>query len=114
MIKEMNEASVLAFPADPVAFTEGYSLSILNALASYTVPCITDADCLFSIYKDSGAVIVPRNMNKHLDKYAQEVIKYLNNKNESDRVIAKCTAFAKTKDWKLIAEQMEQEFKSKG
>jgi len=107
IVKELNEASVFAFPADTVAFTEGFSCSTLEALASFTVPVITDMDCLGEVYNDSGAVVVPSPVRPNIKQFTEEVIKGLQNKSHADNVIAKCREFAKQHTWQNTAQKIE-------
>jgi hypothetical protein len=108
MTKQLNEASVLGYTADPVAFSEGYSISILEAHASYTVPVITDADCLGSIYSDSGSIMIPGPIKNKLEDFTKAVIESLTQKEISDQTISKCREFAKQRTWSIIAAKMEK------
>lgn len=77
MVKEMSEASVFISPCDTVAFSEGFSISTLEALASYTIPIVTDVDCLGSIYENSGAIMVNSPIQEHLQEFTNSIIKAL-------------------------------------
>jgi glycosyltransferase involved in cell wall biosynthesis len=106
--KELNEASVFAFSADTVAFTEGFSVSTMESHASYTVPVITGVDCLGSIYNDSGAVVIPSPVRDHLPEFTANVIKGLTDREFADSIISKCKMFAERHTWTKIAEGMDQ------
>lgn len=106
--KEFSEASVFGFSCDTVAFSEGFSVSTLEAHASFTVPVITSQDCLGGIYKNSGCVMIPSPVKNHLDEYSDAVIKSLTDKEFADQRIAKCREFAKEKTWPVIAEKLEK------
>ena len=106
MTKEYNEASVFAFSTDCIAFSEGFSCSTLQSLASFTVPVITSADCLGEIYKDSGAIVVDAPVRDNLDKFTEQVIKSLTDQKYADDVINKCRGFAEKHTWKNTAEQL--------
>lgn len=108
MVKEMNEASVFAFPCDTVATTEGFSVSTLEAHASFTVPVMTDQDCLGSIYNDSGAIVIKSPVRDRLSEFTDAVIKSLTDKNYADSVISKCREFAFEHTWANTAEKIEQ------
>lgn len=113
MTKELNEASVLAYSCDPVVFSEGFSVSTIESIAAGVVPVITDADCLGSIYKDSGALITKTPIKNNLHHFTNNIIKALNDKEFSDDVIKKCKQFAKEHDWKIIAKKIEQVLRGK-
>lgn len=105
--KEFNEASVFAFPCDTVAFSEGFSCSTLESLASFTVPVITSQDCLGSIYKDSGAIVIEAPVKDRLEEYADAVIKALTDKDFADSAISKCREFAKQHTWEQSIKKLE-------
>lgn len=106
MAKELSEASVFAFPFSGVTFTEGFSCSSLESLASFTVPVISDADCLGEVYANSGAIIVKSPIRQNLKEYTQEVIKALKDKDHADKVISKCREFANQHTWKHTADKI--------
>lgn len=110
--KQFSEASVLGFSCDTVAFSEGFSVTTLEAHASFTVPVITDKDCLGSIYNDSGAIVIKDPIKNHLPEFAAAIIKSLNDKEFADSVIEKCRKFANEHSWRECAEKMENIIKS--
>lgn len=108
MAKEISEASVFAFSADTVAFTEGFSVSTMENHAGFTVPVMTNVDCLGSIYKDSGAIMIDSPVGEHLPEFTAGVIKALTDKPFADSVIDKCRKFAENYTWGKIAVGMEK------
>lgn len=98
MIQEFSEASVFAFPCDTIAFSEGFSVSTLEAHASYTQPVITDCDCLGSVYRDSGASMYPVRSAR----FPAGVIAALGM--PPDKA---CRAFAEQHTWTKTAQQLE-------
>ncbi len=107
LAREVSEASVLAYCTDTVSFSEGFSVSTLENLAGFTVPIVSDVDCLGSVYKDSGAVVVKSPIRDNLDEFRNAVIKGLTDKNHADSVISKCRAFAHEHSWSKIAKKMQ-------
>lgn len=107
MAKQMSEASVFPFSCDTVAKTEGFSVSTLESHASFTVPVITDQDCLGSIYENSGCVMIKSPVRKRLTEYADAVIKGLTDRNHANAVIEKCRAFALAHTWTKTAEKLQ-------
>jgi hypothetical protein len=108
MKKELNEASVFGFPCDTTIFSEGFSISTMEAHASFTVPVITDKDCLGQVYKNSGALIVKTPVKDNIDQFRSLVIKSLLDKRFSDAIIDKCRVFAMQNTWDIVAEDMEK------
>jgi glycosyltransferase involved in cell wall biosynthesis len=105
---ELSAASVFAFPCDTIAFTEGFSISTLEAHASYTVPVITDQDCLGSIYNNSGAVVIKSPIRERLSEFSSAVIKSLTDKKFADATIEKCMAFANEHTWAKTTQKLEK------
>lgn len=104
---EFSEACVFGFCCDTVAFSEGFSVSSLEAHASYTVPIIAAQDCLGEVYAESGAIIIDTPVKNNLDKFTGEVIKCLKDKDYSNKIIEKCLDFAKSNTWKIATKKME-------
>lgn len=113
MKKQMNEAEILLYPVDPVAFSEGFSLSILSAHASGVIPVITDADCIGSIYKDSGSLMIEQPIKNKLKEYTELAIKVLTDKKFATEAKDKCKQFANQYLWPDIAKKLEQVIKDK-
>ena len=103
---EMSCASVLAFPVDTITFSEGFSVATLEAHASYTVPIITDKDCMGSVYKNSGAIIIKSPVKDNLSEFTSSVIRALTDKPFADEVISKCMKFAADHTWAKTAEKL--------
>lgn len=114
MVNEMNEASVFAFPCDTVATTEGFSVSTLEAHASFTVPVMTDQDCLGSIYNNSGAIVIKSPVRERLSEFTDNVIRGLTDKPFADNVISKCRKFAYDHTWANTAKMMQDVIVFKG
>lgn len=102
MTREWSEAAVFAYPCDPVAFSEGFSVSSLEAHASGTVPVLWAADCLGGIYGESGCLMLPRG---DLSRWTAAVISALRGL-EAHR-LPLCRQFAKEHTWAHSAKQLE-------
>ncbi len=57
MAKELQAASCLAYPCDPIRYTEGFGCSVLDAAAAGCVPVISDADALPSVHGQAALVL---------------------------------------------------------
>ena len=113
MQKEYSEASVLGFSCDTVSFSEGFSISALEAHASFTVPIIADTDCLGEVYKNSGAIIIKNPIKDHLPDFTNAVIKALTDQKFSNSIIDKCRVFAMQNTWNDITCEIETVIKNK-
>ncbi len=58
MAHELRGAACLAYPCDPVRYTEGFGCSVLDAAAAGCLPIISSADALPSVH-GSAAVGIP-------------------------------------------------------
>lgn len=106
MIEELNKAEILAYSCDPVAFSEGFSCSLLESCAAGVLPITTSADCLGSIY---GGVIPMINppVQQSLSKWVKLVIKGLKDKEWRNETIKKCKEFASNYTWEQSAKKLE-------
>lgn len=80
-----QEVRVFAYPCEPVAFTETFSVATLDACAAGCVPIISDADALGEIYKGPTTIIPGKPRDRigawvscieralELDEYARTV-----------------------------------------
>jgi glycosyltransferase involved in cell wall biosynthesis len=104
--QEWSEAIVLAYPCDTIKYTEGFSVTTLEACASRTLPVISGIDALGHIY-GSCAPIVQAPVVDHLDQFAQLVIKGLTDSKWRDEQTEKCYQFATQYSWPVLAQTLE-------
>jgi glycosyltransferase involved in cell wall biosynthesis len=113
MIEEMSEAQVLAYPCDPYTWTEGFSVTTMEACAAGCVPVITDADALGEIY---GEVVpmVRRYACGRMDTegYVELVVRALNDAKWRKRVVSDTAELAKGYAWPVVAERLERMIKA--
>ena len=64
MAKELGRTEVLAYTCDPVVFTEGFSVAVMDACAAGCVPIISGVDALPEIYWNGPHVIFGRPEEK--------------------------------------------------
>lgn len=57
MAREFQEAKLLAYPCDPVRYTEGFGCSVLDAAAGGCIPIISNADALPSVHGESALTV---------------------------------------------------------
>ena len=120
--QELLRSDLMVYPCDTLQFTEGFSCSTMEACAAGTVPIITDVDALGEIYKDSGAVIIPRTHNgTWIEAYRDAVISMLTTGQDPRDPLpmslearrAKCRAFGAQYDYGLVGKQFHDMLESK-
>lgn len=57
MAKALNGTKVFAYPCDTVRYTEGFSVSTMDACAAGCIPIVSDCDAIGEIYKSSTLMI---------------------------------------------------------
>lgn len=57
MARELLSAKAFAYTCEPLRFTEGFSVSIMDACAAGCVPVISDADALPEIYGEAAHIV---------------------------------------------------------
>lgn len=107
MIKEMSEAQVLLYPVDTVAFSEGFSLSIMQSHAAGLVPAIASTDCIGSIYRNSGCIMIDRPIEKNLQSYVDQVVESMTNYDKRKQITDSCISFSKNFNWTDIVKKLE-------
>jgi glycosyltransferase involved in cell wall biosynthesis len=113
--QELLRSDVMAYPCDPVSFTEGFSCSTMEACAAGTVPIITNADALGEIYRDSGAIIVPRGSGSGwIEQYRDHLIRALQCQDDPADAVAfedrrkQCRQFAANFDYSIVGKQFQE------
>jgi len=100
--KQMSQAEVLAFFCDTMAYTEGFSMSLMEGCAARSCPISSPVDALGSIYGNH----IP--MTSDDKEYTEFVIKALKDKEFRDTVNEKAHNLSLQYQWKDIAKQYEK------
>lgn len=107
MDREMSEAEVLAYPCDPVNWTEGFSVTLMEACASWTMPVTCAADALPEIY--GGAVpMVKRPVKDHIRDFSDLVIRGLTDDSFRRSVVEKTRELSLRYRWSDLAKRLER------
>jgi len=107
--QELSKTMVLAYPCDPVSWTEGFSISIMDACAARCMPIISDADALPSIY-GGVAEIIPGRPGKMIDEWVRAVSAMLRNDDVRNTATAKAMNFSKDFSRQSISARWEAMF----
>lgn len=107
LARELMKTEVMAYPCDPLRWTEGFSVATLDACAAGCVPLITDADAIGDIYA-GVAEILPGRPQSRDPKWIDAIVHALTDDDYKATVRARLPAFAKAHDRKECAAQWEE------
>ncbi len=106
MNMEMSEAEVLAYPCDTMSWTEGFSVTLMEACASQTVPVTCGVDALPEIY-GSSVPMVPPPMRTSFEAFSGLVIRSLTDDKFRQDTLDRCRQLALDYTWPVIASKLE-------
>lgn len=106
MAAELSRTLVMAYPCDPVSWTEGFSISTLDACAAACMPIISDADALGSIY--SGvAEIVPGRPGQNRLAWIDAIVRMLMDDALRESRAESARRFAASYSRQIVSERWE-------
>lgn len=105
MREEFEKAQVLAYPCDTIRYTEGFSVTTLEACASGCLPVITDIDALGDIY---GVAAPMTEGGLQRDAFVELVVRGLTDGEWRADHVSQCRALADTFAWNTLAERLER------
>jgi hypothetical protein len=77
MQREMAQAEVLAYPCDPVRFTETFGCTVLEAMSAGCVPVLCFADAFPELWQSRGCPGVEWPYEGHADEYEAKLVNAL-------------------------------------
>jgi glycosyltransferase involved in cell wall biosynthesis len=106
MALELKASQVMAYPCDPVSFTEGFSVSIMDACAAGCVPIVAPADALPDVYTGVVRFIRGKPENRY-DQWADEIVRAMQDSDFADGIRHPARAFAMQHTRQKIAKLWE-------
>lgn len=111
--EEMGKAEVLAYPLDPVYFTETFGVTVLEAMASGVAPCLCFDDAFGELWGDvAEGVAAPFAV--HADEYLEKLVRLLADDVYRASIAARCVERAQRYDWKRSATALETAIRTRG
>lgn len=107
LAKVFANARILAYPCDPVSYTEGFSVTTLEAAVSGCVPVICGSDALTEVYNGYVPVIKPPYRDNK-DEYVNIVIELLTNDEVYKDWQLKAAKLADIYDWNILGDKLNQ------
>lgn len=93
MARELLASRVLAYPCDPVRFTEGFSISIMDACAAGCVPIISNVDALPDVYTGAVKIVYGRPSEKKKE-WGDAIVRALTDVDRSNAQAYNARAFS--------------------
>jgi glycosyltransferase involved in cell wall biosynthesis len=107
MMQTLCETRVLAYPCDPLRFTEGFSVTVLDACAAGCVPVISGADALMELWWNAAHVIPGKPAEKK-DRWLDALVLALNDDDFASEVRVSAKARARELTRGRVAEVWER------
>jgi glycosyltransferase involved in cell wall biosynthesis len=110
MAREFEQAEVLAYPCDTIRYTEGFSVTTMEACASGCLPIITDIDALGQIYGGAAPMVpVANGFTKNARvEFVELVVRGLANEDWRDEQASLARMLAEQHAWPVLAERLEK------
>jgi glycosyltransferase involved in cell wall biosynthesis len=105
--EEMATSEILAYPCDPVRYTEAFGVTVLEACAAGTVPVICTADAFAELWGGVG-LNVPPPFPQHKDEYVEKLIHVLKNSKSRKLLSEGCIEYAKKFEWSTLVTDLEK------
>jgi len=96
---------MLFYPCDTVLFTEGFGVSVLDALYAGAVPVISDCDAFGSVYT-GAAEVIPGRVRDNRGKWVQRVTQVLTDDDYHHKAAIRGRAFAEQFTPVLVCEKL--------
>lgn len=103
VLREMAQAEVLLHPCDPLAWSEGFSCTVVDACSMGAVPVITDADALGEVYRELDPVRLGQ-----WEHWRHRVIEALTNPNELKHYQEKARVLAEELTWANHVKRLDE------
>ena len=107
LAQEQMKASLMVYTCQPIAPTEGYSISVMECLAAGTPVVTTDADAFPELWTDHVRMM-PLPIEDKEDSWVRAIEYTLTNKEEWTRLSRNGMKHAKTLTWDKIGKDYEK------
>lgn len=106
MARELMRTEVLAYPCDTLRWTEGFSVTIMDALAAGCVPLISDVDAIGDVY-GSVAHVIPGRPRSQDPMWIDGIVRALTDGDVQVATRERAKVFVEKQTRQIRAEQWE-------
>jgi len=106
MARLLRTSAVLPYTCEPMSFTEGFSVSIMDACAAGALPIISDADAIGDIYK--GVVhVIPGKPSESREAWVDAIVRAMTFPQWHESVTSRAKTFSKFFERPFVADLWE-------
>jgi glycosyltransferase involved in cell wall biosynthesis len=113
MQDEMATAEILAYPCDPVHYTETFGVTVLEACAAGAIPVLCTADAFGELWGNITPNVPPPFANSKR-VFLDLVCKVLSSDEIRESYVNKCSEYAKLFQWNILSNALELNLYSRG
>jgi glycosyltransferase involved in cell wall biosynthesis len=106
VLGEMKRTVAQLYTCEPVTFTEGFSVSIMDACSTGCVPIISDADALGEIY-GGAAHVIPGRPSQSIERWVDDTVRILTEHEYAKSLSRRVTEFSRRFDRSVVGQQWE-------
>ncbi len=112
--KELASSEVLAYPCDPVRFTETFGSTVLEAMSAGCVPVLCLSDAFKELWGPACPAVVPPLTERTLEAYRDLLVGVLKNNKQREEDARKCREYAQRYSWPLLVDNLERCLETRG
>ncbi len=110
--REMAEAEVVAYSCDPITWTEGFSVTLMEACAAGSAPVSTNVDALGSIYGEH-IPLIQTPVGNNMKEFSDIVVRLLKDSGYRSDVNRKARALSERFTWRNSAATLDRILREK-